>query len=292
MTALSRTLLFLSAVALHAATGGVITTNTVGEYFDPVANSALRYIYGQLSIDATSATLLIYPPPITTNGVEATVISAGLAHFVIKPVTVKKTFVEILADKKLSADIQFKAVPNFAAPAGYQLNLQLLGQYLNTNIFSTPNPVQYFMLQLFPQLLVYSGGITQPAYCDIYYDNKPTKKWILSSQNNFISQGLFLSQDWKTNLIALSKTNVATTLTFSLQIPATSFPNLQQGTYLMRIAAVMAPINSLSGLPATQIINLQKLYNNSAGLAVESDEPNAVTNLIYLNKQISDILAN
>jgi hypothetical protein len=60
----------------------------------------------------------------------------------------------------------------------------------------------------------------------------------------------------------------------------------------MRIAAVMAPINSLSGLPATQIINLQKLYNNSAGLAVESDEPNAVTNLIYLNKQISDILAN
>ncbi len=291
MIALSRILLVFSVAILQAASGGVITTNTLGEYFDPVANSTLRYIYGQVVVDANSATLSIFLPLITTSGVEATVLSEGLAHFTIKAVAKTKTFAQIQADKQLSADIQITAIPNLTAIPGYQLNLQLLGQYLNTNIFSTPNPVQYFNLQMFPQLVVYTGGLTQPVYCDIYFNKNPSKKWILSAENNFISKGLFLSQDWTTNLIALSKTNVSSTLTCTLQIPATSFTNIEQGTYLIRIAAVMAPLASLSGLPATQLINLQKLVYNSAGQSVYSNSTNAAANLIYLNKQIAELVS-
>lgn len=256
----------------------VITTNNSGEYFDLTANSVERYIYGQLVLTTTNpaqptvptnATLQIFSPLITPQ-ISAEIDLLQLPNIVVKPLLVSKTMGQIVSDKSLSADIEITFTPNSKAVPGYQATLTLLGQTLNTDVFSTPNPVQYFLLQMSP----ITAGITQYVYCDLFYSGIATDKWVLPPANNFPSKGLIVSQTWKTPIIFETKTNETKTLKFSLGIPSSSFTGLKVGTYQLRIAAVMIPpettaviATTVSPFVATQLATLQKYLDSAISTA-------------------------
>ncbi len=265
--------------------GAIILTNTQGEYFDVTDNGVLRYVYGQLTVASASATLTIFQPALTTE-VAAAVLTGGLANITVNPVTVTKTISEILTDTKLSLSFQVSATPQLSS--NYELGLSLLGQFINTNDYSAPNPAQYFMLQMFPL----TAGVTQNVYCDVLYKGVTTTKWMLPSQNNFISQGLFLASNWKTPQIIPSTTG-ASSITLTLQIPGTSFVGLPDGTYQIRIAAIMSEqLLADSVMTPVQFGTIQKLLVTATYDATTSNiayQQNALVNVTYLTKLLADI---
>ena len=271
---------------MQACFGAVILTNTQGEYFDVANNSVARYVYAQLKITSGSATLEIFQPPLTAE-VKAAVIEGGLADIVVKPVSVSKSVAQILKDKKLSLDFQVVATPQLKSE--YELSLSLLGQFINTNDYSEPNPVQYFLLQMFPVM----AGVTQNVFCDVYYGGKTTTKWLFPSRNNFISQGLFLSSNWTTPRIVPAATKKST-LNFTFQIPVTSFVGLPDSTYQIRIAVIMAPSIPIPGLAAVQFGTIQKLLDSAIYDSTTSNtayQIKAIANVTYLTKLLAGITA-
>ncbi len=285
--------MFFCLVACSSVWCSVITTNILGEYFDLENNSTQRYIYGQLNLTTTGATLQIFPP-LLTNGVAVEVASLGLANIFVKPVVVTKTLAELVIDKKIGADVEITFNPNLVATPGYLATMSILGQVLNTNIYSNPNPVQYFMLQMTPL----TAGLTQNVFCDLLYNGTATDKWLLPPENNFPSLGVFLAQSWKTPIILQSKTNVSSKIAFSFQIPLSSFANLDVGTYQIRIAVVMLPLQAVPSFNATQVGSLTRLLESAIATATAPNSiyvPNAAqlvnikANAAYLTKLIADV---
>lgn len=298
LSRLKKSIVFFFVLVWSQGWCSVITTNNLGEYFDLTANSVERYIYGQLVLTTTNpapstvptnATLQIFSPLITAE-ITAEIAQFSLANIVVKPAIVTKSLVQIAIDKKLAADVEITFTPNFKAFPGYQATLSLLGQTLNTNVFSSPNPAQYFLLQMSP----ITAGITQYVYCDLFYGGKATNKWVLPPANNLPSQGLFASQTWKTPTIFQTKTNETQTLKFSLEIPLSSFIGLKVGAYQIRIAAVMIPpetaavvATTVSPFVPTQLATLQKYLDS----AISTAEGNS---LLYVptGVQLASITAN
>lgn len=246
--------------------GNVILTDTLGEYFDTQNNSTERYIYGNLNVNKGVATLHIFSPRLTEE-VAFQVRSGGLARIEVKEAIASKKLTEIQKDKYLDLDVAIKTTPNKLSPPGYQVVLSVYGQTLNTNILNIPNPVQYFLLQMVPL----TSGIANNVFCDLLFQGGQTDKWLVPAETNYPSLGVFLSQTWKTNQIIQSKTNSESAITLTLRIPATSFVNLQDGDYQIRIAAIMGlPITTIDGnqpdLIGTQINSL--LFLISQGYSI------------------------
>ncbi len=287
---------FLKGAILFSS---VILTNTLGEYFDTQNNSTERYIYGNLNLSNGIATLHIFSPLLTTE-VEAEVDSQALAKIKVKEALKSKTLLQIAKDGHLSADIEITATPNLSANPGYQVVLNVYGQTLNTNIVNTPNPVQYFLLQMNPL----TAGIVNNVFCDLLFEGKATDKWLVPAQNDYPSLGIFLSQTWKTNQIIQTETNSTNKVTFSLNIPATSFVNLKDGEYQIRIAAIMGlPITTSDGnqpnLIPTQINSLLFLETQALstlqgqnGIFKPTTEQKVIItqNVEYLNSLITAII--
>ncbi len=234
----------------------VILTNILGEYFDTQNNTVERYIYGNLNLKDGVATLHVFSPFLTTE-VAREVESQGLAKISVKEVFKTKTLAQIKVDGSLAIDVEITATPNALTTPGYQVVLSVYGQTLNTNVINAPNPVQYFLLQMVPL----TAGIVNNVFCDLLFGGVTTAKWLIPAQTDYPSLGIFLSQTWKTNQIMQTETNSQNRVTFSLVIPATSFLNLQDGDYQIRIAAIMGlPITTPDGnepdLIITQINSL------------------------------------
>jgi hypothetical protein len=261
----------------------VITDNIVGEYFDTALNSSARFIYLQLTVGATDVLLECYNPEIYPY-VKAAVQSAGLSHVQTKQVFVRESYSDIMKNGAITLDFEVDFIPNTSASGGYEGNLQLMGQVIATNVFNQPNPVQYFLLEMTP----ISPGRVQNVYCDLLYSGKATKKWILPSYTNFINAGIFVSQTWETNQIVMTLNNEITSIPFTFQIPYSSFSNLQQGVYQLRILATMKPIQEIVGLKASVIGSFQKLLNQAYATASGQNSvyiPNS-SQLVNINQNI------
>lgn len=259
---------FFLGIFFQTATlfSNVILTNTLGEYFDTQNNSTERYIYGNLNLTKGVVSLHIFSPLLPVS-VETQVLLQGLARVEVKEAFVVKTLTEIQKDKYVDIDVTITAIPNKATSPGYQVVLNIFGQTLNTNIVNIPNPIQYFLLQMVPL----TAGIVNNVFCDLLFQGEQTDKWLIPGETNYPSQGVFLSQTWKTNQIIQSKTNTESSLTFTLRIPATSFVNLQDGDYQIRMAAIMGlPILTPDGnqpdLLSTQINSLLFLIDQGIGI--------------------------
>jgi hypothetical protein len=262
----------------------VITDNIAGEYFDTAINSSARFIYLQLTVGATDALLECYNPEIYPY-VKAAVESGGLSYVQTKKVFLKESFSDIKKKGVMALDFEVDFIPNTEASVGYEGNLQLMGQVIASNVFSLPNPVQYFLLEMTP----ISPGRVQNVFCDLLYNGKTTKKWVLPSYTNFINSGIFVSQTWETNQIVRTLKSEKTSIPFTLQIPYTSFSNLQQGVYQLRILATMKPIQEIVGLKASVVGSLQKLLNQAYATATGQNSvyiPNA-GQLVNINQNIA-----
>jgi hypothetical protein len=270
----------------------VVTTNNLGEYFDLQNNSVERLIYCQLNLTATDVTLFVFSPQITTE------IPPGLANIVVTPKVINKSLASLVNDKKIGADVEITFQTNSQSlTPGYLASLSVLGQVLNTNIYSNPNPLQYFMLQMYP-LAGLTAGLSQVVFSDLYYKGITTKKWLLPPENNFPSLGVFISETWKNPLILESLTNAPSKITFYFEIPLSSFANLTLGVYQVRIAAVMLPTQQMPSFAADQIGSLTKLLDSAVATTTSPNSiyvPNAAqlaninANALYLTKLIQEI---
>ena len=274
-------LIWLVVQSVHAT---IAVTNTPGEYFDTVNNNVARSIV--FTITATSTGVNIQIAPQTPN---ATIITGvpGVADISVKATTVTKTYAQIKKDKGISIPFTLTATPNSSAsPAGYQTLFTVLIPLVNVLI----NSPQFFQMQIPPATL----GNTTVLYCNMLYNGQPAPKWVLAPP-----QGLNFSQTWTTDTILQETKNTASSTTFTLTIPSSSFTNLQKGIYWMNSFVIMSPISTNTTLVPNQVATLAKyiqqgntLIDGQVNVFATSEAQTAVikANQAFLAKTIQEII--
>jgi len=201
------------------------------EFNNEVFNAVRRD--AEMSVTATDSnvTISIIPTP-RSPAVQAEITAGKFADILIESVMVTKSREQVVKDESIQATLKVSGLPNPTASNGYTIRMETLLQRLNLAYLST------FFIN-FQMLSVDPTSPTQLLFYNINDSASLLRQWIR------LPIGVLLSQSWTTDQIIQVADSLgsrkATSKTFTINIPSSSFTNLPNGTYWFTYIFTMDP---------------------------------------------------